>query len=62
MPDELTLTLAGGGEGRSGLDTSHELTIHIPHAPPGTRTEVTRAEGPATLGVRTSYSNIGQPW
>lgn len=42
-------------------DTKHEVTIHIPNAPPGTRSSITAADGPAKVNLRTSYS-MGETW
>jgi hypothetical protein len=42
-------------------DTSHEVTVHIANAPPGTRTNIATASGPAKLNLRTSHS-MDTPW
>ncbi len=39
----------------AGWNTRHEVTIRIPNAPPGTRANITGAEGPANVGVRVEY-------
>jgi hypothetical protein len=48
-------------EGLNGGDTSHEVTVNINGAPPGSRASITGADGPARLNLRTSYS-MGDVW
>jgi D-alanyl-D-alanine carboxypeptidase len=49
----------GGASGtgpQSSLDSSHHVIVDFRGAPPGTRTELARADGPATAAVRVQYS------
>lgn len=51
----------GGDPTPAAGNTSHEVTVHIAGAPRGTRAEITTANGPSKLNLRTSYS-LGDVW
>jgi hypothetical protein len=41
------------------LDSSHRVEVAFVNAPPGMRSGLTKAEGPAEVSVRTHYSMDG---
>jgi hypothetical protein len=45
--------------GTSTLNSLHHVQINIPTAPPGTRADITRADGPATVGLRVGHAMQG---
>jgi hypothetical protein len=47
---------AGGAAEAGSADTNHRLEVHFTDAPPGMRSGLTRADGPAEVAVRTQYS------